>query len=686
MFAGINSSLTVNKLPHAGCLAAAVLGGSVRNQQVVFTPNRFWVGGSGAGLAAELDKAINDVFTLLDTAFATPIRQALDGAVGGPLRNLTDSALQSLLHEFTQNATCAHNASLPPPEKPPAGAVDWGKSGVIEAVDFLVGGVVGAHGPFGVDGLVDLLTGGSGALALNGSSLPAIPTVHLPVLGNVSVSVLSLSVAGLDSVEEVSLLEPVAGDVAALRSRLALGTLNASVSVEMRSSALTSPVKLGLSVSLRGLSLGAQGRLAVNSSALSDIDSGQLLSPACWLRMVLEGSLQSIDAGIAGIGLSVRGNDWGASSQEVTARLGAPLHVQLPKMASDALAAVVNPLIASEIAKLQHGNCPDVPPPSPPLPPSRFAYDWGNCSALAQIDHVINDVIGGNLDMLVDALTKGTGAISLPASKLPPISLPGNITLTFQTLSVAGLDSVEEVSLLEPVAGDVAALRSRLALGTLNVSVSVEMRSSALTSPVKLGLSVSLRGLSLGAQGRLAINTSVVEDLQLLQVLNGSGCLPRMVLEGSLQSIDAGIAGIGLAVRGNDWGASSQEVTARLGAPLHVQLPKMASDALAAVVNPLIASKIAKLQEGYCPPHSNASRHTSLPLAEMNTVAALRSRINSLGWQGFDHAVDAYDRNRHAALGHLALPFNVSLPTIRDAKIGDINVRLFNVALDGVVR
>ena len=363
-------------------------------------------------------------------------------------------------------------------------------------------------------------------------------------------------------------------------------------------------------------------------------------------------------------------------------------------MASDALAAVVNPLIASEIAKLQHGNCPDVPPPSPPLPPSRFAYDWGKSGVIEAVDFLVGGVVGAHgpfgVDGLVDLLTGGSGALALNGSSLPAIPtvhLPvlGNVSVSVLSLSVAGLDSVEEVSLLEPVAGDVAALRSRLALGTLNASVSVEMRSSALTSPVKLGLSVSLRGLSLGAQGRLAVNSSALSDIDSGQLLSPA-CWLRMVLEGSLQSIDAGIAGIGLSVRGNDWGASSQEVTARLGAPLHVQLPKMASDALAAVVNPLIASKIAKLQEGYCPPHSNASRHTSLPLAEMNTVAALRSRINSLGWQGFDHAVDAYDRNRHAALGHLALPFNVSLPTIRDAKIGDINVRLFNVALDGVVR
>ena len=73
------------------------------------------------------------------------------------------------------------------------------------------------------------LTGGTGAVDVDLSSLLPPFNVSVPGLANVTVALKALRLAGLDTMEALLLLEPVDSDAAAPCFAAALGALNLSV-------------------------------------------------------------------------------------------------------------------------------------------------------------------------------------------------------------------------------------------------------------------------------------------------------------------------------------------------------------------------------------------------------------------------------------------------------------------------
>ena len=239
-------------------------------------------------------------------------------------------------------------------------------------VDFLVDGVVGADGPFGLNGLMDLLTDGTAAASVDlATLLPAPLVLPIPGLFNATVALRSLNVSGLDALKTLELAEPVQSDAAALRFAAALGALNLSVDATVgfarASGYKTKALPLKLGVALMALDLNATARLALNRSGLGALALSQWLAPSCVARQALplgppsKGALAAVAAlggGATLASLSVGGPDWGRG--EATAALS---------LAPSPLALAVPPFWAARS-----------PPPSPacsilrsPPPPPRRA-------------------------------------------------------------------------------------------------------------------------------------------------------------------------------------------------------------------------------------------------------------------------------------------------------------------------
>jgi len=554
---------------------------------------------------------------------------------------------------------------------------------------------VGASGPLGLNGLVDMLTFGSGALSLNESHLPALPSVWVPLLGNVTLSVRSLKVAGLDSLSEVAALTPVRGDKAALRSEVAMGRVNLSMALRVTSSLRSAPIDLGVATSVEAVRLALQGRLAFNSSALSVLALDQLPHGACWARMVLQGAVQALEMEAGSVAVAVSGNEWGQSARSITARMGPMRGGSLPVGVSNLIGALVNPLIDLKLHEVQAGSCPSAEWPSPPPPPSADAQDWNQSQIIKAVDFVLNDALGPKrFNEAAYLLTRGSGSLFLiePTDHVNfPMRLPiiGQLNMTVSSLEISGLDTAEKLSLLTPVIGDKAALLSEVGMGRVNVSVTLIAVGDFLASPVEMGLGIAVEQVELGLQGRLGVNSTGLSELQIAQVVNSSSCILRSLIEASVQAVHASAAGVSLSVVGNDWGAlGSSVMTTSRTMRFELPLPRVISSVLDTMVNPLLAYKLDALHRDFCQPAfavSNTSRAPPLPIATLQPVKRLRQYINDkVGWQGIDRAVDAYDAKRQKPAGRFDFPFPITLPTIHDEKLGTINVRLSGIHLDGL--
>ena len=104
----------------------------------------------------------------------------------------------------------------PPLPPPPTQLVSWEHSEALRAVEYLVDGVVGANGPLGLSGLVRTLTGGSGNLIVDNSTLARLPDLSARVsiakipIANVTVHITRIAVRGLANVSEFSMVTPAA--------------------------------------------------------------------------------------------------------------------------------------------------------------------------------------------------------------------------------------------------------------------------------------------------------------------------------------------------------------------------------------------------------------------------------------------------------------------------------------------
>lgn len=263
-----------------------------------------------------------------------------------------------------------------------------------------------------------------------------------------------------------------------------------------------------------------------------------------------------------GAQLTVLGNDWGKLESLVSASLRpARQRSILPRALSEALAAVVNPMVASWLRQTQQLLCPAPELPPPPIR-SADVVDWNQSQVFDSMDRTINQIVTpSHLNALVNLLTNGTGEVVLHGSELH--SRNPLVGISVSSMSLSGLNSAREVGLLKPVNGQKTALRSSFAMQQLRLSVALSARLAVFASPLALNVEASMGQVEMEAVTQLALNSSSLGQLQLAQMLNHTGCLSRPLLEASIQKVDAIAASFSLSASGYEWGASDRPVTAR---------------------------------------------------------------------------------------------------------------------------
>ena len=326
-------------------------------------------------------------------------------------------------------------------------------------------------GADGVNMLVDALTGGTGAVEVDLSSLLPPFNVSVAGLANVTVALGALRVAGLDTMEALQLLEPVDSDAAALRFAAALGALNLSVDATVGFSRASGyappPLPLHLGVGLADLELNATARLALNGSGLGAIEIGQALSPACYTRQIFEAALTQLGAGVGLASLTVGGPDWGRGEASAALALpSGPLPLLVPPALAATLCANLSAAIAAALANVSKGTCPPAAPPG-----GRPSQTDLTQSALVKKVHDWSEAQGpAGANALLDQLSAMTGApngtLTLPWAALRLVindAKVGRVGIVVDGLTLHGLDSLYDFEIA--AADDPVTLHHSLALG-----------------------------------------------------------------------------------------------------------------------------------------------------------------------------------------------------------------------------
>ena len=209
-------------------------------------------------------------------------------ALGGDLFSLLVSNWMADAARQAQRAECPAARHPPPPPPPSPRAFDWRQSFLLELLDLAVQTVK----PSGVDELVRMATGGTGALDVPDWLLPHALTFAIPGVATLTVDVARANVSGLDSFTKFELLEPVPVDAAGLYSAIDLDRLE--VGLELRLSILGGGgprqlPPLTVRFSLADVSVDATGRLALDADGIAAMELNQLLNSSCLLHEVRQG-------------------------------------------------------------------------------------------------------------------------------------------------------------------------------------------------------------------------------------------------------------------------------------------------------------------------------------------------------------------------------------------------------------
>ena len=197
-----------------------------------------------------------------------------------------------------------------PPEPPLSGSLinlsEWEE---LKVVDYLLNDVMGADGPLGFNRLVDLLSNGTGALALDVSSLLGPISIPVPSLGNLSLSLQEVNGSSLASFSRLALLTPNTTEPLTLRLRAGMDGpsvgATARLTVTPGAGAISSfPLleRFGVEASLGALDVAAALMLALNTSAFTSTDPRELFDLPCLLsRAIVNASIRSLRCA-AGLG------------------------------------------------------------------------------------------------------------------------------------------------------------------------------------------------------------------------------------------------------------------------------------------------------------------------------------------------------------------------------------------------
>ena len=697
---------------------------------------------AGGDIEQDIDKAINDLLKLVTQTFAPVIPAVSDGLLGGPLRDMANNVVHGLVDDLKPYPGFASTCHVPPAAPPPsaADAIDWKASTSLDLLDFVVDGIVGADGPLGVDRLVRLLTDNTSALTFNLSG--KVPPLVLPVpgVGNVSVALGALNVSGLDSLSALDLAVPEdagkpTADHADLVTAVMMEKLKLSVDVAVGvapappaaagmveatavaavAATAASTSTLRLAISLADLGANVTGRLAVNRSGLAALQLNQLLGAPfnCTLDQFENVSLTSLRATMTVSTMSVDGRaPW--------ERSGGVSHAALPRPATFALDGLLAQLLvakattAMQAALIKPRDCPAAEPLPPPPPPSPDALDWRANYGLEIFDLAVATAGPPGIDKLVGLATHGSGAVQIKIGKTVNL---GPIAVTIGQLNISGLDSFDTLRLLEPVPSDRAALASAIGMKHLNLSVDLDLAlassSSSAASPaaspavlpaaasalaasgmlassgMAMRIGATLDAIELEATGRLALNSSGVEHLQLQQLPNPN-CSIKQVLDARLLSLGATATLSALTI-------DAKSASADASSASHVALPRPTTLALPPLLSELLSVFISNKVDAILGAAESAGACPTPPPYVPEIVDVRHDKgVQKLEWffdeflgnasynTSYDAMIDKLSKLLGLPPGQLGLPFKFLDVWMTDPKVGQIGIQLSDLKLTGL--
>jgi hypothetical protein len=518
-------------------------------------------------------------------ALAAPARISLPALLGELLSSEVSSWARSKLGTY---ACLAPEPHLPPPPPPP-GVFAWNSSALLSLLD----AALQKAGPVGLDGLVRLLTGGSGEVVVPAGTLPALRH-NVSGLGQLDISVGELNASGLDSLAALQLLKPVPADSAALSSALALGSLNVSldlhVAIEGARGARSSSA-LRVSLALRDVELEAAARLALDLVGLKGLQLRQL-SLNCTARQLLGGVLLSVGARATVDVLALDGAAaWGAPGRVALPR---PARLVLPRIVSDLASQAVTRWAAAQLASLHGRECAPARHPPPTI------VDVRSSPLIAHIEHVLDDVLGGSGDLSLNHLVdKLSALLGMPNGELHlnrkffdvylTDARVGQVGVQLSDLRLRGLDAGFGMALFEPTPSDPRLLTHSSGVGGyVPLRAEVHLRLLLGSSWHDLDLKLALRNISLDLATPLALDRYALGSVSLAQLLRHPGCLVASLVNLSLVPAVSRLAvhapragGVEMAVvRTDHTGSARLPALLPLLAPLAPGLSQMAADAL----------------------------------------------------------------------------------------------------------
>jgi hypothetical protein len=381
-----------------------------------------------------------------------------------------------------------------------------------------------------VNRLLDLLTNGTGEVHVPVSVEVPVP---LPLGNSSTLEVTAVSLSGLDSFSNFSLLDPSAASGAVLSSDIGLQTLTLQLFLRFNATAYSTYedpyvyseeliVTLGLSHVMLELDL----VVALSDTELGDLFVDQYLNYSNCVMLALQelsvsslGLLVTVDE----VSLTQTGGDATSLEEDVVLFLDNTLEWLLSSwpvtdliagLAQTSLKEGINDQLEATRSSLQHeaeSNCPQH------IEASGVEYlEWNTSEKLARLNAVLNEALGADgVNNLMSCVTGGTGRLTLSKND-------SNASLT-----LSGLDSFYDFALLYPLPGLPYDLGSRIALGQCDGS-SV-CNPFGLTLQFQIGekqvyLDMEMQNVELFLDLLFMIDKSSVLNLNLMQAQT-QGCV-----------------------------------------------------------------------------------------------------------------------------------------------------------------
>ena len=453
--------------------------------------------------------------TVIKNMLCTTLGDVLAGQVTALLENTVDPALVTVM------------ASQPDPPVPyQSQFVSWSET-IIGKVHKMVASlasselmqcVLSRHPSLEVpflshvlDNAVDRITNGTGIITLDFSNFPNAATRFVLPIGNGSLSLLSLSLEGLNSFEDLHLLEPSADSAVSLSTSFKMAELKVNMTMLKTYSHLYNET-LHVSIALKDISIGTDMAVLMDSAKFNALHLDQITLP-CFLSALESMSLTSLlfDLNVEQIELIEVVGEAGTLEGDLT-NLGNTLFSLFTNGFNEFTTDMMKGFVQGPLRELLNGLLEKTISTAKEIaicsshidPPSQSIVVWSNSTLLAKVNHLVNEVIGVHgINSFMNCASNNTGILSLV---LENVAFRG-VTFPAIIFDFVGLNSFSELSILVPVSD--YGLHSVVGVGACTENV--------CGNP--FGVKVEIISQQIKSLGHLKRLVGAVQDLSVTDVI-----------------------------------------------------------------------------------------------------------------------------------------------------------------------